>query len=265
VTSVPELKVLTPHAGASIGETLKDARETQRLSLQQAAQATRIKRDFLQALENDDFAALPGTTYTKGFLRNYGRFLNLDVEMLLNRYRETAGDQEQVVSTAPAIRPIRHPRPLTATMLILVFMMLLAGAFVYYLGNQLARYEATRRALASPSAAQESAAVALPAYEPTPSPVVAATPVPTPAPPLAPVEVIARVDAPVWLQVEVDGKQVQSGTVPAGTTLPKWAGNSKIVIFTGNAKHLFINHNGRDLGPLSTTQDVVTKAFEKQP
>jgi cytoskeletal protein RodZ len=264
VTSVPELKVLTPNAGASIGETLKDARETQRLSLQQAAQATRIKRDFLQALENDDFAALPGTTYTKGFLRNYGRFLNLDVEMLLNRYRETAGDQEQVVSTAPAIRPIRHPRPLTATMLILVFMMLLAGAFVYYLGNQLARYEATRRALASPSAAQESAAVALPAYEPTPSPLVAATPVPTPAPPLAPVEVIARVDAPVWLQVEVDGKPVQSGTVPAGTTF-KWAGNSKVSIFTGNAKHLFITHNGRDLGPLSTTQDVVTKAFEKQP
>jgi cytoskeletal protein RodZ len=264
VTSVPELKVLTPNAGASIGEMLKDARETQRLSLQQAAQVTRIKRDFLQALENDDFAALPGTTYTKGFLRNYGRFLNLDVEMLLNRYRERVGDQEQVVSTAPAIRPIRHPRPLTATMLILAFMMVLIGAFVYYLGNQLARYEATRRALASPAAAQESAAVALPAYEPSASPVVAATPAPTPAPPLAPVEVTARVDAPVWLQVEVDGKPVHSGTVPAGTTL-KWAGNSKIVIFTGNAKHLFLTHNGRDVGPLSTTQDVVTKAFEKQP
>jgi cytoskeletal protein RodZ len=242
---------------------LKDAREAQRLSLQQAAQATRIKRDYLQALENNDFAALPGTSYTKGFLRNYGRFLNLDVEMLLSRYRETAGNQEQLVSTAPAINPIRHPRPLTATMLILAFMLVLAGAFVYYLSNQLARYEATRRALASPAAAQASP-VTLPAYEPTPAPIVAATPTPSPYRQLAPVEVTARVDAPVWLQVEVDGKQVHSGTMPAGTTLA-WAGNSKIVIFTGNAKHLFVNHNGRDIGPLSTTQDVVTKAFEKQP
>lgn len=264
MTSVPELKVLTPNAGASIGEMLKDARETQRLSLQQAAQGTRIKRDYLQALENDDFAAIPGTTYTKGFLRNYGRFLNLDVEMLLSRYRETAGHQEQVVSTAPAIRPIRHPRPLTATMLILAFMLVLIGAFVYYLGNQLARYESSRRALASPSAAQESSA-ALPAYEPTPSPVVLATPPPTPAPPRAPVEVTARVDAPVWLQVEVDGKQVYSRTAQAGEALPKWQGNTKILIATGNAPHLFVTYNGRDLGPLHPTQTVFSKTFEKQP
>jgi cytoskeletal protein RodZ len=258
VRTTPELKVVTkePTEGA-IGETLRETRESLRIGLAQAEQATRIRRDYLQALERDDFAALPGSAYVKGFLRNYGRFLGLDPETLVGRYQALVGDREKRVSTAPAIQPIRHPRPLTATLLVVIFMVILASAFAYYLVNQLARYEATRRALAPPTPA--ASASILPAYEPSPS--VAPTPAPTPAPPRASVEVEATTDDRVWLQVEVDDKEVANGTFPAGTTW-KWQGSSKILIWTGNAPHLLVKVNGKDLGPLGT-ESVVKKTFEK--
>ncbi len=266
----PELMVLPGEPEAtSIGEMLGEARERQRISLHQAEQATRIKREFLDAMERDDFGALPGTTYAKGFLKTYSRFLGLDPQTVIAAYREQA-PQERLVSTAPAVQPIRHPRPITTTMLAILFMLILAGAFSLYLANQLARYEATRRALASASPAVESpagllpwygaGATAVPSVLPTPAP----SPVANPTPPRAPVEVEIRTDDRVWLQVDVDGTRVVSETFPAGTT-HKWQGNSRIVLYAGNAPHLLVTYNGRDLGPLSKTETVVQKAFEKQP
>lgn len=259
VRNTPELKVVVkePTEGA-IGDTLRETREALRIGLAQAEQATRIRRDYLEALERDEFGSLPGSTYVKGFLRNYGRFLGLDPEALVARYQAQVGDREKLVSTAPAIQPIRHPRPLTATLLVVIFMVILAAAFGYYLVNQLARYEASRRALAPPSPA--ASASILPAYEPSASAPPAATPTPT-APPRAPVEVEASVDDRVWLLVEVDEREVLQGTFPAGTTW-KWQGSSKIFIFTGNAPHLRVKVNGKDLGPLGT-ESVVRKTYDK--
>jgi cytoskeleton protein RodZ len=67
----------------SIGEQLKKARTAQRLSLEQAAQLTRIKLHYLQALEKDDFNVLPSRVQQRGFLRSYGELLRLPVESLL--------------------------------------------------------------------------------------------------------------------------------------------------------------------------------------
>ena len=260
VRTTPELKVVVkePTEGA-IGETLRETREGLRIGLAQAEQVTRIRRDYLEALERNEFGSLPGSVYVKGFLRNYGRFLGLDPEALVARYQALVGDQEKLVSTAPAIQPIRHPRPLTATLLVVIFMVILAAAFGYYLVNQLARYEASRRALA-PGSPVASAPV-LPAYDPGVSATPAPTPTPTAAPPRAPVEVEASIDDRVWLLVEVDDKEVLQGTFPAGTTW-KWQGTSKIFIFTGNAPHLLVKVNGKDLGPMGT-DSVVKKTFEK--
>lgn len=37
-----------------------------------------IKREYLEALEKDEYDAIPGAVFVKGFLRNYGNFLELD-------------------------------------------------------------------------------------------------------------------------------------------------------------------------------------------
>jgi len=69
----------------SIGQQLRQRREARRLSLEQAAQATRIRLHYLQALEADELETLPSTAQLRGFLRTYAQFLELPVPALLAR------------------------------------------------------------------------------------------------------------------------------------------------------------------------------------
>lgn len=67
----------------SIGKQLRQAREARNLSLEQIAQATRIRVRYLQALEAEQFELLPSTAQVRGFLRAYAAQLNLDPVPLL--------------------------------------------------------------------------------------------------------------------------------------------------------------------------------------
>lgn len=62
----------------SIGKQLRQAREEQAISLDQAAQATHIRLHYLVALEANQFDLLPSTTQLRGFLRAYGDYLKLN-------------------------------------------------------------------------------------------------------------------------------------------------------------------------------------------
>jgi cytoskeleton protein RodZ len=53
------------------------------LSLDQAAQQLKLAPRQVKALEEEDFAHLPGRTFTRGFVRNYARLVNLDAQGLL--------------------------------------------------------------------------------------------------------------------------------------------------------------------------------------
>lgn len=65
------------------GLTLRAAREARGLSLSEVAQVTRFSVRQIEALENDDYAALPGNTAVRGFVRAYAKLLKLDAEPLL--------------------------------------------------------------------------------------------------------------------------------------------------------------------------------------
>src|SRR3954447_18198618 len=62
----------------SIGETLRQARIDKGVSIADAERATYIRRRYLEALEADDYAALPASVYTRGFIRTYAEYLGLD-------------------------------------------------------------------------------------------------------------------------------------------------------------------------------------------
>ncbi len=62
---------------ARLGDALREKREQMGVTLPQAAEDTRIREKFLQALESGDYQSLPGTGYTKGFLGNYAHYLNV--------------------------------------------------------------------------------------------------------------------------------------------------------------------------------------------
>ncbi len=66
-----------------LGETLRRARQTRGITIEDAARATRIPRRYLEALEQENFGILPAPVYARGFLRSYSGYLGLDPADLL--------------------------------------------------------------------------------------------------------------------------------------------------------------------------------------
>jgi cytoskeleton protein RodZ len=86
--SAVEAQVETPPPSSPTyhgpGARLKRAREAAGLSLEQVAQQLKLAPRQVRALEEEDFAQLPGRTFARGFVRNYARLLNLDGDDLLS-------------------------------------------------------------------------------------------------------------------------------------------------------------------------------------
>ena len=71
----------------SLGDTLKSAREERGISMDQAIHETNISRNYLEALEKEEFDEFPAEAYLVGFLRNYSDFLGLDSDKVVGQYK----------------------------------------------------------------------------------------------------------------------------------------------------------------------------------
>jgi cytoskeleton protein RodZ len=89
----------------TIGQRLKAAREDQRLTLEKVFESTRIRVQYLQALEEDDLSAMPSPVQARGYLRNYAEFLGLDVQKLLDELRESSTQKPSEAVIGPADVP----------------------------------------------------------------------------------------------------------------------------------------------------------------
>jgi transcriptional regulator with XRE-family HTH domain len=121
-----------------LGEVLRTAREAKGVDLARVERDTKIRTRYLSALETGDYAELPGSVYTKGFLRNYGAYLGLDVEYLVDLYRlESAAPITERLTVPTPPRPIatRRRRPLVVTPGAIAAAVLTVGvaAFIIYL------------------------------------------------------------------------------------------------------------------------------------
>jgi cytoskeleton protein RodZ len=72
-----------------IGESLKEARQRAGLDMRTVEERTKIRTRYLRALESEEWEALPGPAYVKGFLRTYAGALGLDADALVAEYRRT--------------------------------------------------------------------------------------------------------------------------------------------------------------------------------
>lgn len=74
-----------------IGPTLREARNRRKVDLSEVEAAIKIRVRYLQAMENEEWDALPGGAYTRGFIRTYASYLGLDGERLADDYRRATG------------------------------------------------------------------------------------------------------------------------------------------------------------------------------
>lgn len=75
----------------SVGADLRAARLRLGEDLSSVSEDLRIRREHLEAIENGNYAALPGKTYAIGFIRSYAEYLGLDTEEHVKRYKLEIG------------------------------------------------------------------------------------------------------------------------------------------------------------------------------
>ncbi len=81
---------------SSFGERLRQEREARGIALEDIAKATKIGTRSLNALEEENFAILPGGIFNKGFVRAYARFLGIDEDKAVAEYQ--AASKEEPIS-----------------------------------------------------------------------------------------------------------------------------------------------------------------------
>ncbi len=111
VSKLVELPVMIPMAN-TVGEALRKTREDRDLTLEQASGVTRVKLEYLQALENDEPHRLPSVVQARGFLRLYADYLNLPAQPLLDAWpdKPPAFSSEEEQPVEPPQPPVERPK-----------------------------------------------------------------------------------------------------------------------------------------------------------
>jgi hypothetical protein len=94
---------------ADIGPTLREARLRDGRDITEIEEQTKIRSKYLRALENEEWALLPGPTFTRAFLRTYAGVLGLDAKALVEQYRRQ-WEQPHELDVVP-VRPVLGTGP----------------------------------------------------------------------------------------------------------------------------------------------------------
>lgn len=231
----------------SVGQTLRDAREAQGVTLDEAAVRLRLMHRQVEAMERDDFESLGQPVFARGFVRNYARLLGLAPDPLLARMSGAPVEPPAVSPVEPAL-----PRSwLASPWLILVLLgLLLVVAVPVALYLWLNSEGGDGAVNPAPRVAQSHLA---PAPAPVVAPVAATAPVPAPADavPAAPVEPSAPAPSAAE-SVEGAGAPATSAPAAAGSVLHiEFGGESwtEIKDASGHMLH-------RQLDPAGSSVDV---------
>jgi hypothetical protein len=73
---------------ATIGDLLREGRLKKGIDFNQIYDATKVRRAYIEALENNDFKALPNMLVARGYMKLYAEFLGLDVNYFVDRFNE---------------------------------------------------------------------------------------------------------------------------------------------------------------------------------
>ena len=94
----------------TLGERLEEARKRKGISIREAAEATKIRGDYLQKFEANSFDVDLPPLYVRGFLRSYARYLDLEPDRIVSDFDALGGRERK-----PARRAYKASSPSTSS------------------------------------------------------------------------------------------------------------------------------------------------------
>ena len=259
----------------SPGALLRDAREAAGLSMDDVALQLKLAPRQVRAIEEDDYARLPGRTFVRGFVRNYARLVNLDPDAVVATLPrgESTSPLERLTYT-PGSQPMgeipvasdRNRKSSTRWLIPLLLLAIVAAAAYYEYSRTLS---APRRAASDVAPSPASAPAGSPTSTSLPNPLEsvrgepsspsAAPPEKAPEPATAPKSSAPAADSsivltwtgPSWVEVrDANGTPLLMQTGTAGST-QTLSGAAPFEIVIGNASNVAIAFRGQsvDLAP----------------
>lgn len=252
-----------------LGAVMRAAREALGMDVEEAARKLCLSPRQLSALESDEFNALPSPAFTRGFIRNYARLLNLDANPLLERYREALpkGSGESAISLQTEGIPIqiKDKKPWIPYLIASVLIGIVGGAWMAYMEwseRQTALVVAppvatkpvpSAPATPTPMPALQPITEVAPAVVTPPAPAAEqlnnATSIPMPATAKGRLNMVFTQQS--WIRVlDRDGVEIFSKNKPAASE-DVIEGQPPFKVDVGNAAGVQLNYNGQpvDLAP----------------
>jgi len=205
---------------ATFGEELKREREIRGISLKEIADETKISKRFLEAIERNDHKTLPAPVFTRGFVRQYARYLGLNTEEMVNRYNFAAAGDDRIEKSAHLDRlvqpvvpdvPVRKSIPPAYARIdrnvYITIGIVIALALVGWWAYRIKQQRAAEQAEARPVVVASTSALAAP--QPASPPVQVSSNTDT-------LRLTLDVNDDSWVTLEADGKTVISDELKAG-------------------------------------------------
>lgn len=230
----------------TIGAKLRQAREAKKLTLEQAYAKTKIHVNILQALEEDRFQE-QNLIYLKSFLKIYAQFLKLDVDAIMQEFKElyqpktldASCRQTPKVATGLNLFKFRiNPRLLKmiAVVVAAIVLLFMLVSFLKFVKSKLPsrqpkQEQEVKETIVKPKPLSEER-----------------------KPKFAKLAIRAKENS--WLQVRLDGKLIYEGTFKKNMT-DSWQAREKIEFSVGNAGVIEAEINGQILSPLGKKGEVI--------
>lgn len=267
-----------------LGRILQTTRESKHLTLDEIQERTKIRKRYLQAIEQGDLSILPGLVYARGFIKSYAEQLELDGQALLREYglleettvfpaaelkqaEEKQRDEKQIRS-----KSVFEQNSSTLPQVVMGAVIIgLIGIGYWFLSNP----DSDQESPVSPPSQQQPATP--PATNPVPVP--GSSPSDSPADQTKPKEQlkpetktnklsvykvsgdkikldVEAANGDCWLDIRVDGATKYSQVAPKGTSL-SFEGGSEILVASGFSPALRVTVNGQavELEPATQRYD----------
>lgn len=223
-----------------LGELFKTTREKKKLSLEDVQKSTKIPKEILHNIEMDKISTI-NTTYLKGYLKIYSRFLGLDTAQAFEAYKLALPKEQKPlpkdsVSSAP-FKPV-----LLLNILIALALVLSAVIFIKYITHKKKTSPFSPPIVSSASSAKTKSAPRSKVKRPAPAIVERKTQPAVAQSDNVRLAIYAR--ETTNLQVSVDGNLMFRGQLRKGQA-ENWTAKEKISLSIGNPNNVNLEINGK--------------------